>query len=340
MFGVLVPLRGHAAEVPPGVQEILDAGGIAASNAGTWSFEGLLDALGSLAANALGEPLHFAAQAALYLLLASVAGLLCSGGWKKCVDAVGVLGFGALSLSAMMELVQRLNETAQQSQTYLIAFIPVYSGIAALGGQATGAAAYSGMFLAMSSFLATAIKQLLLPVMKIYFCFSVSAAMWGNPGIEEAASLFSRCFSWLLKGCGALFGFVLGLQNVFAGTVDSAALKVGCSALSGAVPVVGDAAAAALTTAATAVHLLKGSLALAGVVALGAAFAPVFLRCLLYYLAFSGAGMVALGSGQKQCGQICRLFAKGAQLCGSILTLYFFMALLSTMLLLITGNGG
>ena len=109
--------------------------------------------------------------------------------------------------------------------------------------------------------------------------------------------------------------------------------------MQGAVPVVGDAAAAALTGAATAVQLLKGSLALAALLALGASFTPILLHCLLYSLAFSGAGIAALAGGQKQCGRLCRLYAEGAGLCGSVLVLYFFLVFLSTALLLLTGNG-
>ena len=77
-----------------------------------------------------------------------------------------------------------------------------------------------------------------------------------------------------------------------------------------------------------------------GVLVLGAAFLPVLLRCGLYFLAFSAAGVLASATGQRQCGQICRLFADGAGLCASVLTLYFFMVFLSTLLLLITGSGG
>lgn len=330
-----------AAEPPSDVQKILEDSGVSAEDAGQWSFSGIVDAVGDAAAKALDKPLTFGIRALVYLSLSCVVSLTVgSGSWKRCVDAVAVLGFGALSLSAMMELVAEVNLTAQQSQAYLISFAPVYSSIAVLGGQTAGGAAYSGLFLAMSSFLATAMEKLLLPLMGIYFCFAASAAVWGNSGIEEAAQLFSRCLTWLLKTAGGIFGVVLGMQNVLAGTVDTAALRVGKSILSGAIPVVGDAAAAALSSATAAVHLLKESLALAAVTVLGASFLPVFLRCGIYYLAFSGAGILAAGSGQKQCGQLCRLFADGARLCGSILTLYFFMVFLSTLLLLITGNGG
>ena len=95
-----------------------------------------------------------------------------------------------------------------------------------------------------------------------------------------------------------------------------------------------------MSSVAAAVHLLKGSLALAAVAALATAFVPVLLQCSLYWLAFSSTGIVAAAGGQKQCSQICKLFGEGARLCGAVLMLYFFMVILSTMLLLLGGNGG
>lgn len=80
------------------------------------------------------------------------------------------------------------------------------------------------MFFAMAQFLAAVIGKLLLPVLEIYFCFAACACVWGSRAVEEAAALFSKCLHWLLKVCGAVFSFVLGLQSMLAGTADSAAL--------------------------------------------------------------------------------------------------------------------
>ena len=105
-----------------------------------------------LAAN-IGEPLAFGLRAAGYLLVAGVLGLLAgANNWRRCIDAVAVLGFAAMSLAAGIDLVRAAGDTAQDCQNYLIAFVPVYSGIAAAGGQTAGALVYSGMFFAMAQF--------------------------------------------------------------------------------------------------------------------------------------------------------------------------------------------
>ena len=305
-----------------------------------WNFSDLLRTGWDLVQQQLGDPLRLAARLGVYLAISCTAGLLASGSWKRCVDAVAVLGFGAVSLSAMMELASRMVATAADSQNYLVTFIPVFSAVLTLGGQGAGAAMYSGMFLAMSNFLSIVIQNVLLPVMQIYFCFAVSAALWGNPGVEEAAHLFSRCLGWLLKGCTALFAFVLGLQGILAGNSDSAGMRVGKTLLTGMFPVVGDAAAVALESSVSAVRMLKGLLALAVIIFMAAGFLPALLQCGLYFLAFSGAGILSSATGQRQCGQICRLLSEGARLCGSVLILYFFLVFLSTLLLMIPGSGG
>ena len=339
-FGVFA-LPAGAVELPRAAQDILDAGGPALESVAEWTLEGVLSELWRMVDGVVGQPVGFAGRALLFLLLGCAAGILAGrGGWQRCVEAVTVLGFGAMSLSAMMELAEKVGQTAENCQTYLVAFIPVYSGAAIAGGQVGAATVYGTMFFAMSNFLAGMIRGGIIPVLRIYFCFAVSASVWGNAGMAEAARLFSRCLSWLLKGCGALFSLVLGLQTILAGNADSAALRVGRSLLSGAIPVVGDAAAAALSSSAAAVQLLKGSLALAALAALAAMFLPAFAQCALYFLAFSGSGIVACGSGQDQCGQICRNLAEGARLCAAVLVLYFFMVILSTALLLLTGVGG
>lgn len=341
LLAALLPPFAFANELPAPVEDMLGQSESDLQAASEWQLTDLFAWLGEAAGQSWHMPVRFALQACGYLLLAGAFGLVAGGGsWRHCLDSVSLLGFGILSLSAMMSLMDTVVTTAQDCQNYLIAFVPVYSGVAAVGGQSAGALVYSGMFFAMSGFLAAMIENILLPVMQVYFCFAACACIWGNAGIEEAASLFAKCLHWLLKVCGIIFSLVLGLQNILAGSVDNAVMKTGKSALQGFIPVVGDAAAAALSGAAAAVQMLKGSLALAALGALAILFLPVFLHCLLYTAAFAGAGIVASSIGQKQSGRLCKLYFEGTRLCASVLVLYFFMVFLSTALLLVSGNGG
>ena len=87
-----------------------------------------------------------------------------------------MLGFGTIALNQMTSLVQQVAQAANTSQLYVSGFVPVFAGVALLAGQTAGAAVYSTMFYAMAAFLAEVLQNLLLPLLQIYFCFSVSAA--------------------------------------------------------------------------------------------------------------------------------------------------------------------
>lgn len=340
MLLVALPPPALADELPEAAQELIDESGVSAADAAGWTLTDVLDRLGEWAVSGFRPALHFAAQSAGYLLLAGLLGLLAGRPYSAYAEILSVLGFGSLSLSTAMQLTTLVGSTAQDCRTYLTSFVPVFSGLAAAGGQTSGALVYSGMFFAMSGFLAALAQNILLPILQIYFCISVCACLWGGAGLSDAASLFARCISWLLKLCAALFSLVLGLQNALAATVDNAALRTGKSLLQGAIPVVGDAAAAALTGAAAALQLLKGSLALAALLALAAMFVPVFVQSMAYALGFAAAGLLAAAVGQTPCARLCRLYFEGTRLCGSVLALYFFITFLSTALLLLAGNGG
>jgi hypothetical protein len=336
-----VALSAAAADVPSAAQEILDQSGTSAEQSFHWTVSDLLQFAQNLLKENTEKPIHFAVKLFVYLFVSAAAVLMVGGTeWQSCIDTISVLGFTGICLSAMMELLTLVGTASADCQTYLAAFVPVYTGLMTVSGQTAGAAVYSGMFFSMAAFLSLAIKSVLLPVLQIYFCFAVSASLWRNSGISRAAELFGKCVTWLLKGCGTLFTLVLGMQNILAGSTDSAALKLGKNVLSGFIPVVGDAAAAALSSTVTALHLLKGSLAFASVAAIAAILAPVFLLCLFYTLVFWATGIFATASGQKQCGQICSLFAEGTRICSGILLLCFFIAFLSTFLALATAGGG
>ena len=147
------------------------------TDAAGWTLTDIAALLGDWIISGFQPTLHFAAQSAGYLLLAGLLGLLVGRPAGAYVEILAVLGFGSLSLSTAMQLTALVGSTAQDCSTYLTAFVPVFGGVAAAGGQTSGALVYSGMFFAMSGFLCAVIRKLLLPVMQIYFCFSVCACL-------------------------------------------------------------------------------------------------------------------------------------------------------------------
>ena len=157
---IAFPLPAAAAELPAGVQQILQQSELTPDKLVHITLQELLQTLAGWLKNAWGQPLQLARRAVLFLLLSSCVGLLADGGaWRDCVDLVAVLGFGTIALNQMTSLVQQVAQAANTSQLYVSGFVPVFAGVALLAGQTAGAAVYSTMFYAMAAFLAEVLQN-------------------------------------------------------------------------------------------------------------------------------------------------------------------------------------
>ena len=145
---IAFPLPAAAAELPAGVQQILQQSELTPDKLVHITLQELLQTLAGWLKNAWEQPLQLARRAVLFLLLSSCVGLLADGGaWRDCVDLVAVLGFGTIALNQMTSLVQQVAQAANTSQLYVSGFVPVFAGVALLAGQTAGAAVYSTMFM-------------------------------------------------------------------------------------------------------------------------------------------------------------------------------------------------
>lgn len=91
---IAFPLPAVAAELPAGVQQILQQSELTPDKLVHITLQELLQTLAGWLKNAWGQPLQLARRAVLFLLLSSCVGLLADGGaWRDCVDLVAVLGF-------------------------------------------------------------------------------------------------------------------------------------------------------------------------------------------------------------------------------------------------------
>lgn len=103
---IAFPLPAAAAELPAGVQQILQQSELTPDKLVHITLQELLQTLAGWLKNAWGQPLQLARRAVLFLLLSSCVGLLADGGaWRDCVDLVAVLGFGTIALNQMTSLV-------------------------------------------------------------------------------------------------------------------------------------------------------------------------------------------------------------------------------------------
>ena len=201
-------------ELPKSTRDILDEGGTDLSDAARWRFSDLCDTVGAWAAEGLQPALHLAAQSAGYLLLAGAAGPAGRGPVPRlCGDPRGARLWHAEPFRC-----HAADRTCRRDG----AGLPHLSDCLCAGIQRPGRRRWAdvrGRLSIAACFLPC--PGFFQPSSKSCFCLSCSciSALRSRPacGTTPAWGMLPRCFSrclhWLLKGCGALFSLVLGLQK-------------------------------------------------------------------------------------------------------------------------------
>ena len=336
---LLCASSAYALDVPPEVQQYLGDSDMTAEDFTDVTLGQLLRYCVQAFTAQLTAPLRLFAKVCAFLLLAAVAlNFAPSEGWKHTLELITVLCSFLLAAAAVTQLLQDVAQAVADWQTYLNGFIPVFAGVMVSCGQAGSALVYSSMFLSMAAFSAQVICRVAMPLLHVYLALNTSAGISGITPLQEASGALAKCVRGILTGGSFLFAGVLGLQSVLAQQSDSLAMRAGQFVLSSSIPVVGSAASDAMGSVLAGLKVVKGSLGFAAV--LCAAFIPLMLRCVAYRLLLGAAGLVAKAFGLSRSGSVLEGVASGVGLCMAFLVFFFMLVVLSTALMIMTGNGG
>lgn len=221
----VLPGAVSAQELPESAQEILDSPPVTAEEFQNTSAPQLLEKLLDTAKDQFEQPFRLLASVSATVLIAAAAlSLLPGSDWRAPLETVCLLGISTAALQPMLPLLEQLTGRIQECQTYLISFVPVFSGVMISCGQATQAAVYSGMFLTMAAFCAQMISVIALPLVRAFLALNIAGGLCGLGGLSDGCAVLHRLVKWILGFLSILFGGVLGLQSVLAQNTDTLAM--------------------------------------------------------------------------------------------------------------------
>lgn len=304
------------------------------------------DPLGYLLALLPLHPLRLLAQMAhsytdilLFLLLLTLLSFLL-GDVRDAdlLELVSAAGSGVLLWGDLAELARTLCEKMTEWKTFLLGFLPVYSGVLTAGGESSAGAAACGLLLSGLCFLAQCTALWTSPLLQSYLAVSIACCISSQKGLSDGCRMIGRLLKQGLGWAGKLFAVLLGLQRVITLQLDKAALQTG-RILAGSVPVIGDALSSAAETVLTGMQLLKSSLGLAGLVVLGAEFVPLYLTLLLHLLFLHGCCLLCDLAGNRRCQSLFACLAEAVQCMAAVTALFWGLTVVGVAALMVTGGG-
>ena len=192
----------------------------------------------------------------------------------------------ALAVSDVNSLMGLGRETLEKMSAFALTLMPAMTAASAAAGAPTAALARQGATLLFFNLLLEVTRGIILPLVLAYAAALAAQAALGNEGLKRVAGLLKWCATSLLSLLLSGFVLYLTVTGAVAGNADALAQKAAKTALSGMVPVVGGILSDAAETVVAGAGVVKGSLGVAGLLAVLCVCLGPFLRLGCHYLVY------------------------------------------------------
>lgn len=289
-------------------------------------------------AGVFSEALESYTDVILFLFLVVIASFFLGDGSEGAfLEVLSAGGCGVLLWNDLMGLAISLCDKMEHWRTFLLSFLPVYSGVLAACGEAHASAAANGLLLSGLCFLAQLINYGAKPLIQSYLAVCLACCISTQKGLAETCRLTSKGLRQGIAWAGKAFSFLLGLQRIISCQLDQSTTRIG-RFLAGSVPVVGQALSNASVVILSGMQLLKSALGIAALAIVGAEFVPFYITLLLHRILLYGCGMLAELSGNHRTQSFFECLSELVR-CMSAITALFFGVLLVGVILMAAMGG-
>lgn len=304
--------------------------------------ETIFEQIGSSALQQSAAPVRaLLSVLAVILLCALMNGMKLSFGDRPLSGVIGMVGTLCICTVVIQPIVTCIENVAfviKGAAGFLLASIPILTGIMIAGGQTISAGSYNLLMLGAGNVISVIASTVLVPLLNIFLAFSVVSAVSPAMNLGGLCDLFSKTVKWVLTFCMTIFSGLLTMQTVVSSAADGAGAKTVRFMVSAFVPVVGSALSDAIGSVQSSVKLLKSGVGAFGLLATGAIFLPAALECLIWLLTLTACAAAGDIFELKEITTLLRSSMKVIQILLSIILCCFVILMISTVLMMAMGG--
>lgn len=275
----------------------------------------------------------------LLLCAAAFKFLIADSRWDTLLEWIFACACFLLAESLLVMLSQSVAEKSVTWKDFLYGFTPVFSATMIASGQVGAAAVCNGFFLTALGCVANVLQSLILPITQLFLAITAAGIFSENHMAESLSVKLGKLLNRIICWIGGIFTALMGIQRVFTGAADSAALQTGKTVLYSSIPIVGQAIFSAAGGILAGVKLLQSGLAFSALAIVGVECLPLYGQTMLCWCIFTLAGMFASLLGLRRCADMLNGMASGAYTLAAVLALYFGMLAVGILMMLVLGGG-
>ncbi|MDE7231144.1 MAG: stage III sporulation protein AE [Oscillospiraceae bacterium] len=320
-----------AEALPEQAREILDDAEISPDNSGAMgiTFGGVLAEVFNWVKHKASAPLGLFCSLCGVILLCVIAQSLSETGQLKGVfSVVGVLCGAGISAAAVSGVLNETLGVLSSAADFMMVFIPAFTGLAAVLGHVSTAAAVNSVVLAATQLFSQLAVNFLAPLCGTILGVSAAGAADPQMKLEKLGEIIKKFVIWGLTLIMTVFMSVLSAQTLVAASADNAAIKAAKFVVSQGVPFIGSTISDSVNMFSGGIMAMKGSVGTYGMIAAAVIIIPTLIGLTCYRLALYCAQTVAELFGLKE---LAALFKSCCSVMTIILAVTVCFLLLNTL---------
>lgn len=180
--------------------------------------------------------------------------------------------------------IERVKEVISSCSAFMLAYVPIYAGIAAASGSVTSAGIYNMALITSCDAISVFLTSVILPLASCVFALGAVDSINGGISLSGITGLVNKLCTFFLVGIMTLFTGMLSLQSTLASSADSAVIKTAKLAVSNFVPVVGGVLSDTYSAVKSGLVILKGACGIYGIIAVILIILPPLVQTMGLYV--------------------------------------------------------
>ena len=325
------------AALPDETRDELEEGGITVNGgAENLSVGYIWDKIVSALTENADKPLRmFASVTAVVLLASLISGVSdAAGGMTGVCTLVASLSATVIISAYLCDIIDTARTAFGAASDFMLTYVPVLAGVAAVGGHTASAAVYSSVTLTAIQVLSRITSSVIIPLTGCIIGLTAASGADPDLKLDRLCEGIKKFVIWGLGLIMTLFLGILSVQSIITASSDNAGMKALKFTVSSSIPFVGGAVSEALSTVAGGMSILRSGIGGFGIASCVLMMLPPLVTALLYKFLLFAAGVISDLFG---CGAAGRMIKSGENAMSVILAalacFFVFMTVSSAVLL-------
>ena len=215
------------------------------------------------------------------------------GGLKNGISFVIGVSTSTAAVGLQLPRITAAGAFFERLSILMTSMIPVMGALYVSGGNTLGAAVSSASLLLQINLIELGTTALVIPSVSVCMALTLADSLRGSsPRFSGITASIKRTLAFVYGLCSTLLTASLSAQSVLASAGDSAGARAVKFVAGNMIPVVGGTVGETLRTLAASVKLLRGSVGVAGMIAVALVLLPTLIELFLTRFVYNCAAAV------------------------------------------------